>query len=271
MLPEPSDPFNELYDANYFLSCCGGFREFAERHGESLIPRLQRALELGAPKIDERILDLGCGRGELAYHLSKRGIQVTVLDLSFEALRIASTLSQKNGHNDKPFQLINADCMSLPFGENQFHLIFLTDVIEHLPSSRVKTVLSEIKRILRPGGRLIIHTVPNNLYLNVGYPFLRRVLRFGNGIKLAKEVRTPQEKLRHVNEQNVYKLRRMLRLAGFDYNIQFEEGCLDSPYLEPFFKTKIGRLVERLAKSRILKPFFTIGLYACATPKSKVL
>jgi len=265
---EPAHPSDELYDANYFLSCCGGFREFSESQGELLIPRLQRALELGAPKVNERILDLGCGRGELAYQLARRGIQVIALDLSSEALGLASTLSKKHGDNDRLFQLIRANCLSLPFGPNKFHLIYLTDVIEHLSPSTVKTVLPEIKRILKPGGRVIIHTVPNNLYLNMGYPNLRWLVRTFNGMQLGKEVRTPEEKLRHINEQNIYKLRWMLKQAGFDYDIKFEEGCLESPYFEQLFKTKIGHMVERLAKSQMLRPFFTIGLYACATPKN---
>jgi hypothetical protein len=53
-------------------------------------------------------------------------------------------------------------------------------VIEHLPVSDGIMLLSEMFRVLRPGGFLLVHTTPNLLYRRITYPLARPILRLIN-------------------------------------------------------------------------------------------
>lgn len=94
------------------------------------------------------VLDLGAGSGLLADYFHSRGANVTAADRSDVAY--ASTL---------PLTVIGSD--SLPFGDASFDIVIFNHVIEHVGAEvEQRAMLAEIKRILRPGGRLYL-AVPN--------------------------------------------------------------------------------------------------------------
>lgn len=113
-----------------------------------------------------KILDLGCGDGRLSKELVNLGHEVHGIDSSKAGLEIAT----QNGI--KP---IEADLeQRLPIENDSFDLVLLLDVLEHLHSQ--KEILTEIKRILKPEGHLII-TYPNQFDLRN-----RLHMLFGGGI-----------------------------------------------------------------------------------------
>ncbi len=57
-------PSNE-YSREYLLSTCDGYKDYNIYQGKKLPFRLQKAFALASPKSGMRILDYGCGRGEL--------------------------------------------------------------------------------------------------------------------------------------------------------------------------------------------------------------
>ncbi|MBN1263814.1 MAG: methyltransferase domain-containing protein [Candidatus Pacebacteria bacterium] len=97
-----------------------------------------------------RILDLGCGDGNVSQLYLKKG-EVYGLDISSEALKQAKKRGIKTRQGD-----LNQS--KLPYSSNFFQAVILTDVLEHLIDP-VKT-LKETRRVLKKGGRLIL-TVPN--------------------------------------------------------------------------------------------------------------
>lgn len=95
-----------------------------------------------------RILDLGCGPGNLLDHLRGRG-EPFGSDFSPDALGFA----RGRGYQ----RLFRADFQRLPVKTETFDLVTCIDVLEHLPDDR--TAAAELARVLRPSGLLVV-TVP---------------------------------------------------------------------------------------------------------------
>ncbi len=93
------------------------------------------------------ILDVGCGTGGMIPHLRRFGSVVGV-DLSDRALSLAKRREQ--GH------LVQADLPDLPFPPSSFDLLTSFDVIYHQAVADDDTALSEMARLLRPGGKLLL-------------------------------------------------------------------------------------------------------------------
>jgi SAM-dependent methyltransferase len=108
-----------------------------------------------------RLLEIGCGAGNLLLQASVPGSYPVALDLSMQALTfVRSRLEEANFGEESPgsFACIQAIGGSLPFGDNSFDCILMSEVIEHLKAPQIS--IGEAVRVLCPGGRLLI-TTPN--------------------------------------------------------------------------------------------------------------
>lgn len=222
------------YDEGYFLRASEGYREFAASRGRRLGPRFRKALSLADVQPGQRILDIGCGRGELVVHSASLGAFATGIDYSQTALAIAreALVSYPAAVQERAaFALV--DARRLTFADASFDIAFMTDVVEHLAPSELAAALAEARRVLRPGGRLVVHTSPNRLLLDYAYPaYTRRVhqavaavcrlLRYRDAVfspdlpVAPRFPRTEYERRLHVNEQTGATLRAALANAGFD-------------------------------------------------------
>ncbi len=90
----------------------------------------------------------------------------------------------------------------------------MLDVVEHLTPAELDLALREAQRILRPGGRILIHTMPNRSIYEITYR-LQRIARRSRRRAWPKDPRNELERAMHVNEMTVRTLRRALRRAGF--------------------------------------------------------
>jgi ubiquinone/menaquinone biosynthesis C-methylase UbiE len=108
--------------------------------------RLARAL----PR-DSTILDYGCGQGRLSAELIERGfINVLGVDSSPEMIRIATEQVPDAG-------FVANDGDRLPCGDSTIDAVLLFAVLTCIPSGEAqKNLLREFKRVLRPGGLLLI-------------------------------------------------------------------------------------------------------------------
>lgn len=97
-----------------------------------------------------KILDLGCGDGNVSQLFLKKG-EVVGVDISKEAFKKATRRGIKT-------KLHNLNKLPLPFKDRSFNVVVLTDTLEHLFDPL--GVLKEVSRILTIGGQVII-TVPN--------------------------------------------------------------------------------------------------------------
>lgn len=103
--------------------------------------------------LEGRVLDLGCGPGRMTDVLGSSGSRIRLFasDLSFQQCR---TTAQKSC---RP-HVCQSDAEHLPFRDNAFDAIFMIEVLDHLYEP-VKAI-REVRRVLKPGGRLIV-SVPN--------------------------------------------------------------------------------------------------------------
>src|SRR6266702_5640433 len=103
-----------------------------------------------------RVLDLGTGAGYGAHRLAEAATEVIGVDVSAEAVAFATAHYAAPG-----LRYQQGDARALPFPDARFDLVVCFEVIEHLAEQ--EQVLREVRRVLAPGGILIIST-PNRRY-----------------------------------------------------------------------------------------------------------
>lgn len=113
-----------------------------------------------------KVLDVGCAQGTLALLLAESGHSVTAVDIRPQFLDYARS---RHTHGDIRFLAANALEDDLPQG---FDLVFANQIIEHLVHP--VELLQRLKRLLRPGGRVVV-TTPNGHYLKNPLPSYREL------------------------------------------------------------------------------------------------
>jgi SAM-dependent methyltransferase len=118
-----------------------------------------------------RVLDAGCGEGVLVDEYTDR-LDITGLDANYASDRVT-----------------HGSLMALPFPDASFDRALCLDVLEHLAYEDQPRALSEIFRVLRPGGELLV-SVPNLAHLQSRIQFLLR----GRLIRTASEYKHPGDR-----------------------------------------------------------------------------
>lgn len=108
------------------------------------------ALERARLATGSRVLDAGCGASIFPVYLSELGHQVTGVDRE-----PPNGLAACHGAR---IDYVRSDITELPFADGSFDAVFCISVIEHLGHEGVRTALQELRRVVQPGGRLLITT-----------------------------------------------------------------------------------------------------------------
>jgi len=104
----------------------------------------------------ESIIDIGCGPGfYVAELLEEVGSEGSVLGIDSAEAMLALAARRCEGHENASFA--RADASSLPAGDASFDAALSVQVMEYVPD--VGAALEEIRRVLRPGGRVVIWDV----------------------------------------------------------------------------------------------------------------
>jgi 2-polyprenyl-3-methyl-5-hydroxy-6-metoxy-1,4-benzoquinol methylase len=132
-------------------------REYHERVWESVPEgadpadlRLRRAFLLAHTDPPGRVLDVGCGEGRFAAELAQAGMTVVGVDVAEEPLRRA-----RAQHPFLDLRIVPAE-ERWPLADASFDVVWAGETIEHVADTGCW--LSEVLRVLRPRGRLLLST-----------------------------------------------------------------------------------------------------------------
>lgn len=92
-----------------------------------------------------RVLEAGCGTGQILARLGRAGVRAVGVDLSSGMLRQARSRARA---------LVRGDLTALPFGDGQFDAVCCFKVLAHVPD--IGRAMAELGRLVRPGGFLIV-------------------------------------------------------------------------------------------------------------------
>jgi ubiquinone/menaquinone biosynthesis C-methylase UbiE len=115
---------------------------------------LWEELTEGLPQ-DERILDVGCGGGQIAIDIAKQRpfAEVTGLDLSHDQIRRAQARAREAQVTGR-LRFVQGTVLDLPFPDESFDVVFSIASIKHWPDQA--RGLAECVRVLAPEGRLVV-------------------------------------------------------------------------------------------------------------------
>jgi SAM-dependent methyltransferase len=127
-----------------------------------------------------RVLDVGCGLGgKTAWYAEAGARQVVGVDLAWEHVRQSVRFAAARGQAER-VAVARADAMQLPFADGAFDVVTANDSMEHFADPAA--ALTELARVLRPGGRLCLYFTPyrsplgSHLYDHVKIPWCHLVL-----------------------------------------------------------------------------------------------
>jgi ubiquinone/menaquinone biosynthesis C-methylase UbiE len=192
------------------------------------------------------ILDVGCGTGEHLKRALRHGLKASGVEPAPAMLAIAR-------RNVRDARIEGGVATSLPFGDCEFDAVIMIEVLRYLDRADIEQALREARRVLRPGGRLLV-TLVNRWSLD-GFYLHQRLRQLINRSSY--------------NETNPFCLfhtpasaARMLQLAGFS-DVR-TEGRLFGPIRIAYkISERLGRVAaaaiepldDRLHRARWTKPF----------------
>ena len=120
---------------------------------------------LSNPNPTDRALDVACGPGLVACHFAPFVSHITGLDITPEMIRQAEQAQSKGDLNNMTWQVGSAD--PLPFEDSTFSLVLTRYSFHHF--QRPGSVLAEMIRVCRPGGRVLVADVAQPADKVAGY------------------------------------------------------------------------------------------------------
>jgi cyclopropane fatty-acyl-phospholipid synthase-like methyltransferase len=179
------------------------------------------------------ILDLGGGVGNWAYHFLGDFEKVVVLDISNEAL---SKIPEKE------IVKIHGSVLNIPLKSKAVDVVLMADVFEHIYVHELDIMMSEVKRILKDDGRIIIFTSQ----YGYGIDLLSKRFRYTRRKIIEEEY---LEGHGHLNRLKFSEMKRLIKKQGlviedyYHYSIIFQ-------LLTDFLKNSLAKIIDKLRKEK---------------------
>jgi 2-polyprenyl-6-hydroxyphenyl methylase/3-demethylubiquinone-9 3-methyltransferase len=128
----------------------------------------------------KRVLDIGCGGGILSDSMARKGADVTGIDLSVKALRVAQLHALEAGTANVSYKEISAEAMALE-QPGEFDVVTCMEMLEHVPDPA--SVVRACSTLVKPGGWVFFSTLNRNakafLFAVLGAEYLLQLLPKG--------------------------------------------------------------------------------------------
>ncbi|NYT74132.1 class I SAM-dependent methyltransferase [Halomonas sp. QX-2] len=132
-----------------------------------------RLLERLNPVTHGKVLDIGAGLGGLMRQGASLGFQMTGLDITHGFSALNKSLSLRVSQPDAPpLAWVTGDASALPFADSSFDAVLFQHSLLNMPNA--SKVITESRRVLRPGGQIVMHEVvsgPNVAQLRYPVPW----------------------------------------------------------------------------------------------------
>lgn len=165
-----------------------------------------------APLAGKTVVDIGCGGGILAESMAKSGANVTGIDLSEKALKVADLHSLESGVQVR-YELIAAEDLA-EREAGRYDVVTCMEMLEHVPDPAA--IVAACAKLAKPGGKVFFSTINRNpkayLHAVIGAEYLLRMLPKGTH-DYAKFI-TPAELSRFTREAGLD----IDALKGMGYN-----------------------------------------------------
>lgn len=138
-----------------------------------------------------RLLDFGCGWGDVAIRAARAGFEVHGFDITDENVAIARTRAEKSGLSDRAHFTVAA-AEQLHYPDTTFDVVIGIDILHHVD---IPAAMAECHRVLRPGGRIVFkEPVEAPLFDKLRNTWIMRKL-FPNEASLADHITKDERKL----------------------------------------------------------------------------
>lgn len=111
--------------------------------------RIDALLSAVGPVAGLQVVDIGCGEGQLARALAARGAVVTGFDPFAEG-------TERIAEGDGSYRLVKASADAIPEPSGSADLVVFMFSLHHVPAATLPGALAEARRLLKPGGRLLV-------------------------------------------------------------------------------------------------------------------
>ena len=113
-----------------------------------------------APLVGKKVLDVGCGGGILADSMARKGADVTGIDLSTKALRIAQLHALETQTPSVQYREISAEALAAE-EPSQFDVVTCMEMLEHVPYPA--SIVRSCAQLVKPGGWVFFSTINRNM------------------------------------------------------------------------------------------------------------
>jgi 2-polyprenyl-3-methyl-5-hydroxy-6-metoxy-1,4-benzoquinol methylase len=229
----------KIYNKKYFDSeRCEGFAEYKKN---KLSPVKIIEISLLNLRKKDRVLDVGCGRGDIPHYLSKRGYDIWATDYSNDAVEI----TQKRVTSKHRKQVFLCDARKQVIKNTIFDKIVVGDVIEHMTFKDALRLVNNTYLELADGGILVVHTSPNVWFKKYIYPLTKiafKIMRFEKVVSMLDENIEGTHHY-HIDEYSPLSLFKLMKKSKFKkFKVWVNRDAVresSTNYLDPIKKSAL--------------------------------
>ena len=204
--PRPTPEWKRHFydpDCNGYAESQG--RDFVYAPDPKRLPGYAQLLDLihSYSAAGSRLLDVGCASGLFVHEAKRSGFNAVGCDYSANAVAW--------GRRELGVEIIWSPAEAVSSSDNEYDVVTLLHVFEHLPDPR--GVLREIRRILKPGGLLVLETVNYNAHYEIEKRFRFLTPLYNH---LTHRQGLPWVPFDHLYHWSPETLRRAMQEAGYD-------------------------------------------------------